>query len=110
MIREELQVIAKRFNEMLNKSNADDGSLTPADICDVIQDIPVLFTEIERLTIERNAAVKDLESLFLNPDTRVCRLCWIGDPQTACGLNMADYSCKNAKWRGVKDDDNEVPI
>jgi hypothetical protein len=93
---EELLIIAKRFNEMIDKSKTDDGSLTPADVCDVIQDIPSLFVEIDRLTKELDAAIEDLKRF------RYCSYCKYYNPVFGClTKKLPDKACW--EWRGVKE-------
>ena len=67
---------------------------------------PLLVTEIDRLTRERDAAVADIYKFG-----RSCDNCKHGEPYsnvTACGLNKA-YECGQAKnhllwqWRGVQE-------
>lgn len=68
-----------------------------------LNEAPKLRAELEQVTMERNAAVKDLEDLMADTEDSVCWLCAKADSTEPC--RGAKGTC-TPKWRGIQTDSN----
>jgi hypothetical protein len=65
-------------------------------------DIPALVSEIERLTAERDAAVRDL-TLLESPDGYNCLICKYKRHGKECDARIKEDSWHCWEWRGVQE-------